>query len=82
MVMCSLLHTGLERIWIVGSMNPASTMGRQPLASRLAALFHVAYMGYPAPDDLLSIYSSMMAASLRQVRPGPTKATSCEFLIW
>lgn len=57
----------LERIWIVGSMNPATTMGRQTLAPRLAALMRVAYMSYPSPDDLLTIYSDMLARSLCQV---------------
>lgn len=59
----------LERIWIVGSMNPATTMGRQTLAPRLAALMNVAYMSYPSPDDLLTIYSDMLARSLHQVKP-------------
>ena len=58
---------GLERIWIVGSMNPAITMGREPLAPRLAALLKVAYMGYPSSDDLLAIYSSMLGGCLHQV---------------
>ena len=61
-------NAGLERIWIMGSMNPATTMGRQPLVPRLAALLHVAYMGYPSSDDLLTIYSNMLADSLSQVR--------------
>ena len=56
----------------MGSMNPATTMGRQPLAPRLAALLHVAYMGYPSSDDLLTIYSSMLAGSLSQVRVSPS----------
>lgn len=60
-------HAGLERVWIVGSMNPATTMGRQPLSPRLAALLHVAYMGYPSSDDLLTIYASMLSGSLDQV---------------
>ena len=58
---------GLERIQIVGSMNPATTVGRQALAPRLAALMHVAYMGYPAPAHLQSILSTTLARTLNQV---------------
>lgn len=48
-------------------MNPAITMGREPLAPRLAALLKVAYMGYPSSDDLLAIYSSMLRGCLSEV---------------
>lgn len=58
---------GLERIQIVGSMNPATTVGRQPLAPRFAALMHVAYMGYPSPAHLQSVLSAMLASSLNKV---------------
>ena len=61
------MNAGLERIWVVCSMNPAITMGRESLAPRLAALLKVAYMGYPSSDDLLTIYSSMLGGCLSQV---------------
>lgn len=55
---------GLERIQVVGSINPATTVGRQPLAPRFAALMHVAFMCYPKPDHLQAILSTMLAATL------------------
>ena len=58
---------GLERIQIVSSMNPASTVGRQPLAPRFAALMHVAYMGYPSPAHLQRIISAVLTHTLDKV---------------
>ena len=52
---------------VVGSMNPATTVGRQPLAPRLAALMHVAFMGYPAPAHLQSVLSTTLASTLNKV---------------
>jgi hypothetical protein len=70
---------GLERIQIVGSMNPATTVGRQPLAPRLAVLMHVAYMGYPSPAHLQSVLSAMLASSLNKVGflSPPYSPTAC-----
>ncbi|KAL0047749.1 hypothetical protein WJX82_010930, partial [Trebouxia sp. C0006] len=62
-----LEFVGLERIQIVGSMNPATTVGRQPLTPRFAALMHVAYMGYPSPAHLQSVLSTMLANNLNKV---------------
>ena len=60
-------HAGLERIQLVCSMNPATTLGRQPLSPRLAALMHVAYMGYPASPHLQSVLSTTLVSTLPKV---------------
>ena len=50
----------LERIHIVCSMNPATTVGRHPLSTRFTAIVHIAYIDYPKKDELVSIYSSFL----------------------
>ena len=55
---------GVERIQVVCSMNPATTVGRQPLAPRLAALMHVASMSYPPSAQLQTIVSTLLARTL------------------
>mmetsp|Transcript_17017 Transcript_17017/g.54247 ORF Transcript_17017/g.54247 Transcript_17017/m.54247 type:complete len:3325 (+) Transcript_17017:156-10130(+) len=54
----------LERIQIVGSMNPATTVGRHPLQQRFTAIVRTAYMTYPTADELSQIYSDMISAKL------------------
>ena len=55
---------GVQRIQVICSMNPATTVGRQPLAPRLAALMHVANMTYPPPAQLQTIVSTLLAQTL------------------
>ncbi|KAL0018230.1 hypothetical protein WJX79_009392, partial [Trebouxia sp. C0005] len=66
-----LEFVGLERIQIVGSMNPATTVGRQPLAPRFAALMHVvgldpSWNGQGTADKLaaclLEVYTALQSA--------------------
>lgn len=60
----SLHFAGVERIQVVCSMNPATTVGRHPLAPRLAALLHVACMTYPPPPQLQTILSTLLSRTL------------------
>lgn len=55
---------GVQRIQVVCSMNPATTVGRHPLAPRLAALLHVARMSYPPPAQLQTILSTLLTGTL------------------
>ena len=55
---------GVQRIQVVCSMNPATTVGRQPLAPRLAALMHLASMTYPPSAQLQTVASTLLAQTL------------------
>ncbi|KAL3130926.1 hypothetical protein ABBQ38_000251 [Trebouxia sp. C0009 RCD-2024] len=63
-----LEFVGVERIQVVCSMNPATTVGRHPLAPRLAALLHVACMSYPPPAQLQTILSTLLTGTLDKAR--------------
>lgn len=54
---------GLERVHIVASMNPSTTIGRHPLSPRFTATVRLAYMDYPDPRELAAIYGAYMAAA-------------------
>jgi dynein heavy chain 2, cytosolic len=53
---------GLERVQIVASMNPATTVGRNPLSSRFTAITRIAYVDCPSSSDLRYIYTTMLEA--------------------
>ena len=57
----------LERIHIVCSMNPATTVGRHPLSTRFTAIAHIAYIDYPSRDELVSVYASMLEKAFQSV---------------
>ena len=61
---------GLNRIQIVGSMNPATTVGRHQLSPRFTALVRTAYIGYPPVAQLQMVYGSMLEQVLRKVSVG------------
>jgi dynein heavy chain 2 len=60
----------LERIVIVASMNPSSTIGRHPISTRFTANVRVVYMDYAIADELLPVYSSYMKTILSHPRFG------------
>jgi hypothetical protein len=43
---------GIERVQIVGSMNPATTVGRSQLSTRFTAITNVVYIDYPNQQQL------------------------------
>lgn len=49
----------IERIQIVGSMNPGSTVGRHQLSTRFTARARIAYMTYPDKEQLQTVYTQM-----------------------
>eukprot|EP00727_Mastigamoeba_balamuthi_P008574 m51a1_g4339 putative cytoplasmic dynein 2 heavy chain 1 isoform x1 (4695) ;mRNA; f:164362-180818 len=48
----------LERIQIVASMTPSSTMGRYPLSGRFTSIVRVFSMSYPDKDQLQEVYAA------------------------
>ena len=51
-----------KHIQIEPSMAPASTLGRHPLAARLTANLRVCAISYPSMEELIEVYSQMVAA--------------------
>ncbi|KAF5224389.1 Cytoplasmic dynein 2 heavy chain (DYNC2H1) [Trypanosoma cruzi] len=47
----------VERVQIVGSMNPPGSMGRYPVAPRFLAIVSVLCMSYPSRESMQIIYS-------------------------
>ena len=46
-----------EKIQIIASMNPASTIGRHELSTRFTAKVRILFIEYPNNEELLSIYT-------------------------
>eukprot|EP01135_Chromosphaera_perkinsii_P005308 Nk52_evm1s338 gene=Nk52_evmTU1s338 len=56
----TLEWVGLENIQLVGSMNPATTLGRHDLSTRFTAVVRIAYISYTDIDQLQTIYSTCL----------------------
>eukprot|EP01022_Parablepharisma_sp_SALTPOND_P023029 TRINITY_DN475_c0_g1_i1.p1 TRINITY_DN475_c0_g1~~TRINITY_DN475_c0_g1_i1.p1 ORF type:complete len:3195 (-),score=434.63 TRINITY_DN475_c0_g1_i1:26360-35944(-) len=56
----------LERIQIIASMNPASTIGRNVLTSRFTAAVRILYIDYPSDEELVQIYTEYFSYILSQ----------------
>jgi dynein heavy chain 2 len=54
----------LERVQIVASMNPSTTIGRHKISTRFTANVRIAFMEYPTADDLLPVYAEFMKTIL------------------
>lgn len=50
----------IEGVQIVGSMNPATTVGRSALSTRFTAICSVVYMTYPDHEQLESVYTCFL----------------------
>ena len=74
----ALEFIGLDRVQIVGSMNPATTVGRHPLSTRFTAIVHIAYMDYPSTSELQSIYTAFLEAAVTPVSGGKSGANFLE----
>lgn len=66
----NLDFVSLERIVIVASMNPSSTIGRHPISTRFTANVRVVYMDYAISDELLPVYGTYMKTILSHERFG------------
>lgn len=54
----------LERVQIVASMNPSTTIGRHKISTRFTANVRIAYMEYPTSDELMPVYAEFMKTIL------------------
>ena len=67
----SLDWIGVEKVQVVGAMNPGSTVGRHELSTRFSSIVSVLYLDYPDRDQLRSIYGSYLTAVTQYNRAGP-----------
>lgn len=56
----------LERIQIVASMNPSSTIGRHKISTRFTANVRIYFMSYPNDFELEPVYREFMGTILSQ----------------
>jgi dynein heavy chain 2 len=73
----------LERIQIVASMNPSSTIGRHKISTRFTANVRIYYMSYPEDHELVPVYSEFMRTILSTYSESlaKSKGTLAKFLI-
>eukprot|EP00753_Platysulcus_tardus_P014516 PLAT4386.4.p1 GENE.PLAT4386.4~~PLAT4386.4.p1 ORF type:complete len:4448 (-),score=2754.09 PLAT4386.4:79-13422(-) len=62
----NLEFLGLERVQIVASMNPASTVGRHALSTRFTAIARVGFLGYPSEEELEAVYTRFLSVALQR----------------
>lgn len=55
---------GLERIHVIATMSPATTVGRHVLSTRFTAIVRIAYIDYPDKKELSTIYSTFLEAAI------------------
>ncbi len=58
----------IEKVQIICSMNPPTTVGRHPLSPRFTAIVRVAFMDYPIKDELCEIYTTLVTAALSEAK--------------
>ena len=63
----------MERITIVASMNPSTTIGRHKISSRFTANVKLAYMDYSSQEELLPVYNMYLKTILSHPRLGGGK---------
>jgi len=66
----NLDFVSLERVTIVASMNPSTTLGRHKISTRFTANVRLCYMDYPSAEELLPVYSEIMKTILSHPRFG------------
>ena len=60
----------VERVQIVCSMNPSTTVGRHKLTTRFTAILRIASIGYPERAELQSVYAAYLKAVVTSRVPG------------
>jgi len=58
----------IERIQIVCSMNPATTVGRWPLSTRFTAIVRVGILDYPEASELVNVYDTLLGAAFEELQ--------------
>ena len=66
----SLEFITLERIQIVCTMNPETTVGRHALTTRLTAVVRLGFMSFPDRDQLTDVYARMLVPILKEMTGG------------
>ena len=66
----NLDYVSLERVTIVASMNPSTTLGRHKISTRFTANVRICYMDYPNAEELLPVYAEFMKTILSHPRFG------------
>jgi dynein heavy chain 2 len=54
----------LEHVQIIASVAPATTLGRHRVSTRFTAIVRVCSISYPSADELVEIYTQLMATAL------------------
>lgn len=57
----------VENVHIVCSMNPPTTVGRNPISTRFTAIIKIAYIDYPSSDELVDVYTAYAGAALNSI---------------
>lgn len=73
-----LEFVSLERVQIVASMNPSSTVGRHNLSPRFTAIVRIVSVNYPPRDELLHIYTMFLKNILKLPNLGGLVAHSAK----
>eukprot|EP01083_Nonionella_stella_P021956 60736_1 len=55
----------VERVQIVASMNPSSSVGRYPLSTRFTAIVRIASMTYPPDAELFKVFAAFLEAVIQ-----------------
>ena len=63
----SLEFLHMERVQIVCSMNPATTVGRWPLSTRFTAIVRIGILDYPDSKELVSVYEALLGVVFHQM---------------
>jgi len=71
----NLDFVAMERISIVASMNPSTTIGRHRISTRFTANVRLAYMDYSSQEELLPVYNLYLKTVLSHPRLGGGKLT-------
>ena len=58
----------IERVQIVCSMNPATTVGRHPLSTRFTAIVRICVLDYPQPSELESVCEAQLGVAFEQLK--------------
>jgi len=72
----NLDYVTLERITVVASMNPTTTIGRHRISTRFTANVRLLFMDYPESEQLLPVYNEFMKTILSNPRFGGGKMAS------
>jgi dynein heavy chain 2 len=58
----------IERVQIVCSMNPATTVGRHPLSTRFTAIVRIGVLDYPEASELTSVYEAQLGVVFKELK--------------